>query len=306
MSTKGLKRVRKAVFPVAGLGTRALPATKVIPKEMMTVVDRPLIQRAVEEAQEAGIEEFIFVTGRKKSAITEHFEIQPELIEELERKGRKDLLEKTKKSDLMSGTLQTVTQQKAMGLGHAVWCARNLVGDEPFALFLVDVMIMGKQGCTAQMIDAYNQHGGNIIASVDVPRDQTGKYGILDVEDPAAPVSPIRAMVEKPRPENAPSTLSIVGRYILQPEIFDVLEHQERGAGGEIQLTDAMVTLLKSQPFHSMRFKGEHFDCGHHAGLIEANLAYALADPVLGPEMAKILKKYLALQDNNDKRSGTF
>jgi UTP--glucose-1-phosphate uridylyltransferase len=247
------KPIRKAVFPVAGLGTRFLPATKVMPKEMLPLVDRPLIQRAVEEAQEAGIEEFIFVSGRGKSLITQHFEIQPELREALEEKDKKDLLEKLSHSDIPSGKVQITMQQRALGLGHAVWCAKNLVGNEPFAIFLVDVMTLGEKGCMAQMVDAYNQHGGNVIASSPVPRDLTYKYGILDVEDEGADVSSINAMVEKPKPEDAPSNLHILGRYILQPEIFDILDERTIGAGGEIQLTDAMEKLMKMQSFSSVK-----------------------------------------------------
>jgi UTP--glucose-1-phosphate uridylyltransferase len=289
-----LKRpVRKAVFPVAGLGTRFLPATKVLPKEMLPLVDRPLIQRAVEEAQEAWIEEFIFVSGRGKSLITQHFEIQPELRDALEQKDKQDLLEKLSHSDIPSGKVQITMQQRALGLGHAVWCAKSLVGDEPFAVFLVDVMTLGESGCMAQMVDAYNAHGGNIIASSPVPRDLTYKYGILDVEDEDADVSPIKAMVEKPAPEKAPSNLHILGRYILQPEIFDVLEDRTVGAGGEIQLTDAMEKLMQSQPFSSVKLKGETYDCGHHLGFIEANLAFALADPQLGDATYEILQKYI-------------
>lgn len=291
---QNLKRpVRKAVFPVAGLGTRFLPATKVLPKEMLPLVDRPLIQRAVEEAQEAGIEEFIFVSGRGKSLITQHFEIQPELNDILRAKGKDDFLEKVGYSDIPSGKVQITMQQHALGLGHAVWCAKNLVGDEPFAVFLVDVMTLGERGCMAQMMDAYNTHGGNLIASSPVPRDLTYKYGILDVENETDTVSPIKAMVEKPNPKDAPSNLHILGRYILQPEIFDILENRETGAGGEIQLTDAMEKLMHNQPFHSVQLDGETHDCGHHMGFIEANIAFALADPQMGAQTREILKKYL-------------
>lgn len=294
MTNMQTKPVKKAVFPVAGLGTRFLPATKVLPKEMLPLVDRPLIQRAVEEAQEAGIEEFIFITGRNKSLITEHFELQPELVEALTDKNKDDLLERLSHSDLPSGTLMTTVQQKAFGLGHAVWCARKLVGNEPFALFLVDVMTISDHGgCMKQMIDVYNKTGGNIIAAAEVPNEITYKYGILDVENPSNNVSPIKAMVEKPKPEDAPSNLSILGRYILQPEIFDVLEDQKQGAGGEIQLTDAMQTLLKSQNFTSMTLNGKHYDCGNHLGFIEANIAFALQDPKFGTEMREILKNYI-------------
>ena len=295
------KPVKKAVFPVAGLGTRFLPATKVMPKEMLPLVDRPLIQRAVEEAQEAGIEEFIFVSGRGKSLITQHFEIQPELRETLEQKGKQDLLEKLSHSDIPSGKVQITMQQRALGLGHAVWCAKSLVGNEPFAVFLVDVMTLGKTGCMAQMIDAYNNVGGNIIATSPVPRDLTYKYGIVDVEDESADVTRIRGMVEKPDPKNAPSNLHILGRYILQPEMFDLLEERKIGAGGEIQLTDAMVKLMDSQPFTSVKLKGETYDCGHHLGFIEANLAFALADPEFGAATYEILKKYIAKESNTAK-----
>jgi UTP--glucose-1-phosphate uridylyltransferase len=292
--TQNLKRpIRKAVFPVAGLGTRFLPATKVLPKEMLPLVDRPLIQRAVEEAQEAGIEEFIFVSGRGKSLITQHFEIQPELNDILRDKGKDDFLEKVGHSDIPSGKVQITMQQHALGLGHAVWCAKNLVGDEPFAVFLVDVMTLGPRGCMAQMMDAYNTYGGNLIASSPVPRDLTYKYGILDIENQADVVSPINAMVEKPDPADAPSNLHILGRYILQPEIFSILENRETGAGGEIQLTDAMVKLMDDQPFHSVKLDGETHDCGHHMGFIEANIAFALADPQMGAQTREILKKYL-------------
>ncbi len=286
------KPIRKAVFPVGGLGTRFLPATKVLPKEMLPLVDRPLIQRAVEEAQEAGIEEFIFVTGRGKSLITEHFDFQPELSQALQDKNKADLLEKVRRSDLESGHLTTALQQLPLGLGHAVWCARNLVGDEPFVLMLADVMILGHGG-VKDMVEAYNHYGGNIIASAHVPKPDTKKYGILDVEDASQSVSRIKAMVEKPHPDEAPSTLSIVGRYILQPEIFNILEQQKAGSGGEIQLTDGMQKLLETQPFTSVELKGPYFDCGQHIGFIEANIAFALADPDFSADMKSILKKYV-------------
>lgn len=294
-----LKRpVRKAVFPVGGLGTRFLPATKVLPKEMLPLVDRPLIQRAVEEAREAGIEEFIFIMGRNKSLIIEHFDLQPELIQALEAANKDALLDKVHKSDIETGDLMTVTQQVPMGLGHAVWCARKLVGDEPFALFLPDVMILSETGCTAQMMEAYNEQGGNVIATAPVPRELTYKYGIVAVDDENAKHTGITAMVEKPKPEEAPSNLSIIGRYILQPEIFEILSRGEKGAGGEIQLTDAMVRLLDSQPFTSVCFDGRHYDCGHHTGFIEANIAFALSDPHFSEEMRFILKNMYEQMDD--------
>jgi len=297
--TENLKRpIKKAVFPVAGLGTRFLPATKVLPKEMLPLVDRPLIQRAVEEAREAGIDEFIFVSGRGKSLITEHFEYQPELIGALKEKNKNELLEKVRASNLESGIFSSVLQQNPKGLGHAVWCARKLVGDEPFALLLVDVMVLPenekKRGCTAQMIDVYNKTGGNIVASAHVAREDVSKYGILDVGANGA----IKNMIEKPAVDKAPSTLHILGRYILQPEIFDILENQQAGSGGEIQLTDAMLTLMKSQNFTSMELKDPYFDCGHHTGFIEANIAFALKDPEFGDQMRKILAKYASQSRN--------
>ena len=296
MTKADLKRpIRKAVFPVAGLGTRFLPATKVLPKEMLPLVDRPLIQRAVEEAREAGINEFIFVSGRGKSLITEHFEYQPELVIALKEKNKLDLLEKVRASNLESGIFSSVLQQLPKGLGHAVWCARKLVGDEPFALLLVDVMCLPEgKNCTAQMMDAYNQVGGNIIASAHVAKEDVKKYGILDVADQSAQTTAIKGMVEKPDPATTPSTLSIIGRYILQPEIFTALEDQKAGSGGEIQLTDAMQTLLKSQPFTSYQWRDPYFDCGQHTGFIEANIAFALKDPEFSDEMKRILARIMS------------
>lgn len=286
--------VRKAVFPVAGLGTRFLPATKVLPKEMLPLVDRPLVQRAVEEAADAGIEEFIFVTGRGKSLITEHFELQPELIQALQEKGKEDLLEKVKHSDIPSGQCLTALQQVPKGLGHAVWSARHLIGDEPFLLSLVDVMVLPNAGhnLLKQMLNAYAVSGGNIIATAPVDPSETHKYGIVDVKGASANVAPIAAMVEKPAAGQAPSNLHILGRYILQPEILGILEQQKAGAGGEIQLTDGMRTLMQTQAFHSYKLDGQFFDCGQHVGFIEANIAFALADKNFNADMTKILNKY--------------
>ncbi len=297
--TSDLKRpIRKAVFPVAGLGTRFLPATKVMPKEMLPLVDRPLIQRAVEEAREAGIEEFIFVSGRGKTLVTEHFEYQPELVIALKEKNKTHLLEKVRNSNLESGFFSSILQQNPKGLGHAVWCASKILGDEPFALLLPDVMVLSPQGkgCTAQMMDVYNKEGGNIIASAHVAREDVSKYGILDVADAGADITAIRSMVEKPKIADAPSTLSIIGRYILQPEIFKILENQKEGSGGEIQLTDAMLTLMQSQKFTSMLLKDDYFDCGHHTGFIEANIAFALADPEFADQMRAIMEKYATIK----------
>lgn len=292
MSKKEFKPVRKAVFPVAGLGTRFLPATKVMPKEMLPINDRPLIQHVFEEAREAGIEEFIFVTGRHKTLLEEHFDYQPELEETLEARGKDDVLEKVRDSEMPAGKLFLTRQPKPLGLGHAIWCAYKLVGDEPFAIMLPDDIVNYQKGCLSQMIETYNQYGGNVVAVKDVPRDQTFKYGILDIEKDDGKAVSIKGLVEKPKPAEAPSTLSIIGRYILQPEIFTHLSAFEKGAGNEIQLTDAMAKLLGKQPFHGLRFKGQHFDCGSRLGFIAANLAYGLKDEEIGASVREILNTY--------------
>lgn len=291
-TTNTFRPVRKAVFPVAGLGTRFLPATKVMPKEMLPINDRPLIQHVYEEAREAGIEEFIFVTGRYKEMLEEHFDFQPELEQTLESRGKEDMLQKVRDSEIPAGKLFLTRQPKPLGLGHAVWCAAKLVGDEPFAILLPDDIVNYEKGCLAQMIDTYNQHGGNIVAVKDVPRAETSKYGILDIEKEMGDTVSIKGLVEKPKPENAPSTLSIIGRYILQPEIFNHLSAFEKGAGNEIQLTDAMAKLLGKQPFHGLRFKGQHFDCGGRLGFIAANLAYGLKDKEIGKGVQALLDTY--------------
>lgn len=283
--------VRKAVFPVAGLGTRFLPATKVMPKEMLPINDRPLIQHVFEEAREAGIEEFIFVTGRYKDMLIEHFDYQPELMATLEARGKTDLVQKVKDSEMPAGKLFTTRQPKALGLGHAVWCAKKLVGNEPFAVLLPDDIIRHPQGCLKQMMDTYAAQGGNVVAVKDVPRDQTNKYGILDIKSDDGKTVSVKGLVEKPSPDKAPSTLCIIGRYILQPEVFEYLDAFEKGAGNEIQLTDAMAKLLGRQPFHGLRFEGDHYDCGSRLGFIEANLAYGLADSDIGPDVAKIIER---------------
>lgn len=292
------QKIRKAVFPVAGLGTRFLPATKVLPKEMLPLVDRPIIQRAVEEAQEAGIEEFIFVIGRGKSKVVEHFDKQPELMDALEKAGKKALLEKVQYSDIESGHLQTVTQQLPLGLGHAVLCAAPLVGNEPFALLLPDVATLNGKPCLAQMVEHYN--GDNMIAAVQVPQEDVNKYGILEMGDHTNDlIRPITSMVEKPAVEDAPSNWSILGRYILKPQIFDYLREGKKGAGGEIQLTDAMVALMKDQDFDAFLFGGQHFDCGQHIGFIEANIAFALSDPKFADKMKDVLAKFAPSATNN-------
>jgi UTP--glucose-1-phosphate uridylyltransferase len=274
-----MKRIRKAVLPVAGLGTRFLPATKAVPKEMLTVVDRPVVQHVVDEAREAGIEHFVFVTGRGKAVIEDHFDIAFELDATLaERKKTKELEELAKQ---LPGAGQTsfTRQQAPLGLGHAVWCAREIVGDEPFALLLPDMLHHGPS-CLAQMVQTYERTGGNIVAVYEVPDSEAHQYGICGVDADMR----ITRMVEKPKPGTAPSNLAISGRYILQPEIFGLLERQERGAGGEIQITDAMIRLSETQPFHAARFDGEIYDCGSKIGFLMANVAYALdRDDLSGP-----------------------
>jgi UTP--glucose-1-phosphate uridylyltransferase len=286
--------VRKAVFPVAGLGTRFLPASKAIPKEMLTVVDRPLIQHVVDEAREAGIEHFIFVTGRNKSAIEDHFDRQPELEQALAARGKEAELEALIRDLPAPGETSFVRQQEPLGLGHAVWCAREIVGREPFALILPDVLVQCKgKGCTAQMFDVYEAHGGNIIAVEPVPDDQVKNYGVVSIGEGDGRVFPIDGMVEKPKPGTEPSNLTILGRYILQPEIFDILSAKETGAGGEIQITDAMIKLLKRQDFHAVKYDGRTFDCGSKLGFLLANVAYALDRADLGKAFAAELKKLL-------------
>ncbi len=289
------RKIRKAVFPVAGLGTRFLPATKAMPKEMLTVVDRPVIQHVVDEARAAGIEFFIFITGRNKGVIEDHFDSQFELENTLEMRGKKSELELLNRDLPKPGQASFTRQQAPLGLGHAVWCARELVGNEPFALLLPDMLHQGSTSCLAEMMDAYAAHGGNHIAVQPVPDDQTHLYGICGVDDQTAKVSTITQMVEKPARGTAPSNLHITGRYILQPEIFGLLADQERGAGGEIQLTDAMIKLSTraDQKFHAVRFDGEIFDCGSKIGWLTANVAYALKRPDLAPAFSAELKKLI-------------
>ncbi|PCI55991.1 MAG: UTP--glucose-1-phosphate uridylyltransferase [Alphaproteobacteria bacterium] len=292
MTQNNIRPVRKAIFPVAGLGTRFLPATKAMPKEMLPINDRPLIQHVFEEAREAGIEEFIFVTGRHKNMLEEHFDYQPELEQTLQARGKDDMIAKVRNSEMPAGKLFLTRQPKPLGLGHAVWCAQKLIGDEPFAIILPDDLVDYKEGCLTQMINAYNEYGGNIVAVKEVPRAETSKYGILDIDKDDGDIVSIKGLVEKPNPEDAPSTLSIIGRYILQPEVFDHLAAFETGAGNEIQITDAMAKLLGKQPFHGLRFKGQHFDCGSRLGFIAANLAYSLKDPEIGDGVKALLESY--------------
>jgi UTP--glucose-1-phosphate uridylyltransferase len=290
-----IKPLRKAVFPVGGLGTRFLPATKALPKEMLPVVDRPLIQYAVDEAIEAGIEQMIFVTGRGKSAIEDHFDIAYELettmssrgksLEALEAtmRGRGKSLEPLDSTRFSPGSIVSVRQQEPLGLGHAVWCAREIVGDEPFAVLLPDDLMWGRPGCLKQMVDAYERVGGNIICAQQVAREKTSSYGIITPGAADGKLTEVKGLVEKPRPEDAPSTLGVVGRYILQPEVMKVLDSQEKGAGGEIQLTDAMAALIGKQPFHGVTVDAVRYDCGDKAGFVTANLALALEREDVGP-----------------------
>lgn len=294
-----IKPVRKAVFPVAGIGTRMLPATKSIPKEMLSVNDRPLIQYVLEEAQEAGIEEFIFVTGRSKSALEEHFDSNPDLEKNLEEKGKHDILKKVKASSISSGSLFVTRQHEPLGLGHAIWCASKLVGNEPFAILLPDVLVKGQQGCLRQMMDVYNRRGGNVIAVEDVPREKTSSYGIVDTGGNQGKIMDVHGLVEKPKPEAAPSTLSVIGRYILQPEIFTHLAEHKTGAGGEIQLTDAMEKLIGTQPFYASRFAGKSYDCGNPLGLVEANIVYALSDDTIRHQLLQIIKEIMGSAQNS-------
>lgn len=269
--------VRKAVFPVAGLGTRFLPATKAIPKEMLPIIDRPLIQYAVDEAREAGIEQMIFVTGRGKTAIVEHFDHAFEL--ETTMRDRDKQLEVLEPTRIRPGNLVAVRQQVPMGLGHAIWCARAIVGDEPFAVFLPDELMIGAPGCMKQMMDAYNEVGGNIISVLEVPREEVSNYGVITPGARRGALTEVTGLIEKPKADEAPSNLIISGRYILQADVMRTLESQEKGAGGEIQLTDAMARMIDQQPFHAVTFNGHRFDCGSKLGFVEATLALALERP---------------------------
>ena len=286
------KPIRKAVFPVAGLGTRFLPATKAIPKELLPIVDRPLIQYAVDEAREAGIEQMIFVTGRGKTALVEHFDIAYELETTMSARGKDlSILEPTR---FTPGDLITVRQQVPLGLGHAIWCARAIVGDEPFAILLPDELMVGKPGCLAQMVEAYQQVGGNLISVLEVPREEVSSYGVIDPGATDGTLTEVRGLVEKPLVAEAPSNKIISGRYILQPEVMRTLEGQEKGAGGEIQLTDAMARMIGEQPFHAVTFAGKRYDCGSKAGFIEATLALALQREDIGQDVRRMAQRLLA------------
>ncbi|MCH2487848.1 MAG: UTP--glucose-1-phosphate uridylyltransferase [Erythrobacter sp.] len=293
------KPIKKAVFPVAGMGTRFLPATKAVPKELLPIVDRPLIQYAVDEAREAGIEQMIFVTGRGKGAIVEHFDMAFELEHTMAERG-KDMAV-LESSRAVPGDIITVRQQVPMGLGHAIWCARAIVGDEPFAIFLPDELMVAKQGpnsskggCMKQMVDAYTQVGGNLVSVLEVPHDEVSSYGVIDPgATKSEALTEIRGLVEKPPVDEAPSNKIVSGRYILQPEVMRVLEDQEKGAGGEIQLTDAMARMIGQQPFHAVTFDGARYDCGSKTGFVEATLALALEREDMGAEVRAIAQRLL-------------
>jgi len=286
-----IKPVRKAVFPVAGLGTRFLPATKAMPKEMLTVLDKPLIQYAVEEALEAGIEQIIFVTGRGKSALEDHFDVSYELEDTM--RGRGKSLAAIENIRMKPGSPVYIRQQEPLGLGHAVWCAREIVGDEPFAVLLPDELMAGTPGFMKQMVEAYARVGGNVVGALEVAPAETHKYGIISPGKIDGRLTEVTALVEKPAQGSAPSNLMIPGRYILQPEVMRILEKQEKGAGGEIQLTDAMLQLIGRQPFHGFTFEGQRYDCGDKAGFIQANLALALAHEEIGPVVRKFATELL-------------
>jgi UTP--glucose-1-phosphate uridylyltransferase len=288
------KPIRKAVLPVAGLGTRFLPATKAVPKEMLTIVDRPVLQHVVDEAREAGIEHFVFVTGRNKAVIEDHFDMSYELEDTLTRRGKQREYEALMADLPAAGATSFTRQQAPLGLGHAVWCAREIIGDEPFAVLLPDMITMAgkaQKRCLAQCLEAYSRHGGNIIAVEEVPPAETHQYGIVAVGADYGPSFEITGMVEKPKQGTAPSNLIISGRYILQPEIFGILERVEKGAGGEIQLTDGMVALAKNQTFHGVRFDGRTYDCGSKLGFLTANIAFALERPDLAPALRAEIQK---------------
>lgn len=285
-------KLRKAVLPVAGLGTRFLPATKALAKEMLPVVDKPLIQYAVEEARAAGIEQFCFVTGRGKTALVEHFDIAYELEATLRERNRAEALAELDSMRLPPGSLLTVRQQVPHGLGHAIWCARAFIGDDPFAILLPDDLILSETPCMRQLADAHERTGGNVVAVVDVPREHTHRYGILKTGADDGTLVEVKGLVEKPAPENAPSTLSIIGRYILMPQVIEHLAKMERGAGNEIQLTDSMAKLIGTQPFHGLRYEGQRFDCGDKVGYLEAQIAFALKRPDLAGSVRGFLTKY--------------
>lgn len=286
------QKIRKAVFPVGGLGTRFLPATKALPKEMLPIVDKPLIQYAVEEAAAAGIEEFVFVTGRGKQAIEDHFDISYELDQTLSARGRDDLVGSLRSWMPDPGQITYTRQMDPLGLGHAVWCARKYIDDEPFAVLLADDLVLASKPCLQQLIESYQITPGNMVAAMNVLPEHTDRYGILDVEKDEGQLVSVKGLVEKPLREHAPSNLAIIGRYILMPEVFDHLAEKHPGAGGEIQLTDALAKMVNSTPFYGLRFEGRRFDCGDKVGFLEANLAFALDRDDMKADVEKLVKLY--------------
>ena len=286
------KKLRKAVLPVAGLGTRFLPATKAMAKEMLPVVDKPLIQYAIEEAQAAGIEQFCLVTGRGKTALIDHFDVAYELESTLRERGKDDLIAMLDSMKVQPGSMTTVRQQVPMGLGHAIWCARAFIGDDPFAILLPDDLVLSDTPCLKQLADVYQQTGGNVLAVTEVPREQTNRYGILRVGQDDGRLAEVVGLVEKPKPAEAPSNLSIIGRYVLLPEVIQHLDRMERGAGGEVQLTDGMAKMIGHSPFHGLRYEGRRFDCGDKIGFLEAQIAFALRRPDLKADVQAFLKNY--------------
>jgi UTP--glucose-1-phosphate uridylyltransferase len=288
-----IKKLRKAVLPVAGLGTRFLPATKATAKEMLPVVDKPLIQYAVEEARAAGIEQFCMVTGRGKTALVEHFDVAYELEATLRERDKQDAIASLRGTHSEPGSITTVRQQVPLGLGHAIWCARAFVGDDPFAILLPDDLVLADKPCLAQLAGAYYETGGNVVAVTEVPRDHTNRYGILKVGRDDGRLVEVLGLVEKPAPKDAPSNLSIIGRYVLMPDVIKYLARMERGAGNEVQLTDAMAKLIGEQPFHGVRYEGRRFDCGDKIGYLEAQIAFALKRPDLADAVHAFLKNYV-------------
>ncbi len=294
---KKRSKVSKAIFPVAGLGTRFLPATKSIPKEIMTLVDRPLIQYAIDEARAAGIKEFIFVTSRGKSALEDYFDHAPELENALRKAGKEHLLEILKTTNMESGAIAYIRHHKAMGLGHAVWCARRLIGNEPFAVMLPDDVIAAEKSCLQQMIEAHAETGGNMVAAMEVPPEKASAYGVLDVKEDMGSIVSVKGMVEKPKAENAPSNLAVIGRYILTPQVMNNLNRMKPGAGGEIQLTDAIAEeIATNDNVYGFRFRGQRFDCGSKAGFLQATVAFGLAREDLGAEFGQFLYEMMSRQ----------
>ncbi|NVO26184.1 UTP--glucose-1-phosphate uridylyltransferase GalU [Donghicola sp. C2-DW-16] len=288
-------KVTKAVFPVAGLGTRFLPATKSVPKEIMTLVDRPLIQYAIDEARAAGIEEFIFVTSRGKSALEDYFDRAPELEMNLKSKNKTELLEILDSTNMDSGAIAYVRQNQALGLGHAVWCARRLLGNEPFAVLLPDDVIQADKPCLQQMVEAYNETGGNMVAAMEVPKSRISSYGVLDIKEDMGNLVSVKGMVEKPKTEDAPSNLAVIGRYILSPKVLENIDTMEAGAGGELQLTDAIAKeIIDSDNVYGYRFKGERYDCGSKSGFLQATVAFGLARADLRDDLEHYLEDVMA------------